>query len=143
MTWHAFLMRICLVGVFVLCIVRCEIQSRFWKVLVFWPTKFSGFLQECNGMAQRTSKQTGLRKNFGPGQQKAPGRNSISFASLSGQLHRITCYFTVYQKCIFILWEPCLERLEAILKMACFGLLLNFAMGVGGHGEKKTAFLIL
>lgn len=91
-------------------------------------------------MAQRTSKQTGLRKNFGPGQQKAPGRNSISFASLSGQLHRITYYFTVYQKFIFILWEPCLERLEAILKMACFGLLLNFAMGVGGHGEKKNSF---
>ena len=106
-----------------------------------------GSLQECNDVLStygpENFKADWITVKLKPGQQKPPGRNGTSFASCSGQLHSITDYFTVYQKCIFILWEPCLERLEAILKMACFGLLLNFAMGVGGHGEKKTAFLIL
>ena len=99
-----------------------------------------GSLQECNDDAlskydPENFKADWITVKLRPGQQTAT--NNISFASCSGQLHSITCYFTIYQKCIFILWKPCLERLEAILKIACFGLLLNFAMGVGGHGEKK------
>lgn len=67
MTWHASLMRICLLYVFVHCIARCAIRSRFWRVLVFWRMKLvhsKNAMRSYLNMALRTSKHTGSRSNW-------------------------------------------------------------------------------
>ena len=55
-----------------------------------------GSLQECNDEPSKYGpenfKADWITVKFRPGQQTAPGRNNICFASCSGQLHSITYY---------------------------------------------------
>ena len=80
-----------------LCALHCEMRNteQIWKSVGLLAYEI-GSLQECNDelseYGPENFKADWIMVKLRPGQQTAPGRNNISFASCSGQLHSITYY---------------------------------------------------
>lgn len=80
-----------------LCALHCEMRNteQILKSVGLLAYEI-GSLQECNDELSKYGpenfKADRITVKLRPGQQTAPGRNNISFASCSGQLHSITYY---------------------------------------------------
>ena len=78
-----------------LCALHCEMRNTEQILKSVGLLAFEiGSLQECNDELSKYGpenfKADRITVKLRPGQQTAPGRNNISFASCSGQLHSIT-----------------------------------------------------